>query len=87
MTWFLANWKEIAVGLIVIGILYLGYHIHTLTDYASENAILKVQNAKITALAPKLIKDTNTIQKVIIHEKPTDCGNSKPVSGIISSLR
>jgi len=56
------------------------------TGYKGENAAI-TQEHKAAAGEVKIIKDTATIQKVIIREKTTDCGNAAPPAGITGSLR
>lgn len=52
--------------------------------YKGEHAAI-VQEQHAAKGETQIIKDTNAIQKVIIHEKPTDCGNAKPPAGLIPS--
>lgn len=85
IAWLFTNWREIAIGLIVAGILSLGWHLHTLEDKAAENASLKAENARLAAIPPKIIHDTNIITKVI-HDAKDKCTDSVVPSSINKQL-
>jgi hypothetical protein len=86
MTWIIANWRLIAIGLIISGILYIGWHAHTLEDKVAENASLTAENARLAAIPPKIIHDTQVITKVI-HDAKDKCTDSVVPSAINKQLR
>jgi cell division protein FtsB len=64
----LSYWKEFAIGILVILVLYIGYHYHTLQDKAAENTQLKAQieqvNKDLAATRQLEQKYLNTVKSL-----------------------
>ena len=72
MAFFLLYWKEFALAAVVIGILWLGYHLHGLQDAAAERDALKSQLAQAQKATPAVIDFTQKFTKAA-HDSKDKC--------------
>lgn len=66
--------------------MWMGYHIHTLEDKASENASLRLEIDNLKKGQAAIAKFDTQYTKEASHVKKTDCLNQPMPSGIIKLL-
>lgn len=88
MTFILDYWKEFALLALVGVLLYFGYHLKTLTDYATENVALRGKISDLEKANNDLMKfnsDFNAAAKKDISHDKNSCLN-RPLPSNISKL-
>lgn len=85
--WLRNNWKAIAVFIAALATFWGGWHSHTVwSDYRAKKA-LESQLAAAKEVPVKIIRETQTITKLVNHEVPTDCTHKPIPADIVEQLR